>query len=41
VLCLRILQAVLAYVDTLMVQDLVAGDDWAGRLTTRERTGAA
>jgi TnpA family transposase len=39
VLCLRILQAALVYVNTLMVQDVLADDRWANRLTTEDRRG--
>jgi hypothetical protein len=39
VLCLRILQAALVYVNTLMVQDVLAEETWAGRLTTEARRG--
>ncbi|TCN30651.1 Tn3 transposase DDE domain-containing protein [Kribbella orskensis] len=34
VLCLRVLQSVLVYVNTLMVQDVLADDDWADRIPT-------
>ena len=37
VLCLRILQAALVYVNTLMLQEVLAEDDWAGLLTTEDR----
>ncbi|TCP38831.1 Tn3 transposase DDE domain-containing protein [Tamaricihabitans halophyticus] len=33
VLCLRILQAALVYVNTLMIQDLLAEHEWADTLT--------
>ena len=36
VLCLRILHAALVYVNTLMVQGVLADDDWAGRLTAED-----
>jgi len=39
VLCLRILQAALVYVNTLMVQDVLADDDWAQQLTGADRRG--
>ena len=39
VLCLRILQAALVYVNTLMVQDVLADQAWAGRLTAEDRRG--
>jgi TnpA family transposase len=39
VLCLRILQAALFYVNTLMVQDVLADQTWADRLTTEDRRG--
>jgi TnpA family transposase len=39
VLCLRILQAALVYVNTLMVQDVLADDRWAGRLTAEDKRG--
>ena len=39
VLCLRILQAALVYVNTLMVQDVLADDRWADRLTVEDRRG--
>jgi hypothetical protein len=39
VLCLRVLQAALVYVNTLMVQDVLADDDWAGLLTNADRRG--
>ncbi|MEP7021823.1 MAG: Tn3 family transposase, partial [Pseudonocardiales bacterium] len=39
VLCLRILQAALVYVNTLMLQDVLAEDDWAGLLTPEDRRG--
>jgi hypothetical protein len=38
-LCLRILQAALVYVDTLMVQDVLADQTWADRLTPEDRRG--
>ena len=37
--CLRILQAALVYVNTLMLQDVLAEDAWAGMLTTEDRRG--
>jgi len=39
VLCLRILVAALVYVNTLTAQDVLAGDDWADRLTAAEKRG--
>ena len=39
VLCLRILQAALVYVNTLMLQDVLAEEHWAGMLTTEDRRG--
>ena len=39
VLCLRILQAALVYVNTLMLQDVLAEPDWAELLTPRTGAG--
>jgi Tn3 transposase DDE domain len=39
VLCLRVLQAAVVYVSTLMVQDVLAGEDWAAALTDADRRG--
>ncbi len=39
VLCLRILQAALVYVNTLLLQDVLAEDDWAELLTPEDRRG--
>jgi len=39
VLCLRVLQAAFVYVNTLMVQDVLADDDWAEQLTDADRRG--
>ena len=39
VLCLRILQAALVYVNTLMFQDLLAEPDWDDVLTPEDRRG--
>jgi len=39
VLCLRILQAALVYVNTLMIQDLLADPEWADLLTAEDRRG--
>ncbi|OJF12342.1 hypothetical protein BG844_21240 [Couchioplanes caeruleus subsp. caeruleus] len=39
VLCLRVLQAALVYVNTLMVQDVLADEDWADQLTDADRRG--
>ncbi|MDX6240057.1 MAG: hypothetical protein QOG10_4877 [Kribbellaceae bacterium] len=39
VLCLRVLQSALVYVNTLMVQDVLADDPWAERMTPVDRRG--
>jgi TnpA family transposase len=39
VLCLRVLQAALVYVNTLMVQDVLADDDWSESLSGEDRRG--
>src|SRR6266568_4326510 len=39
VLCLRILQAALVYVNTLMIQDLLAEPEWADALTAEDQRG--
>ena len=39
VLCLRVLQSALVYVNTLMVQDVLADDDWADRMTPTDERG--
>jgi TnpA family transposase len=39
VLCLRILQAALVHVNTLMIQDVLADPDWTQALTTEDRRG--
>lgn len=39
VLCLRILQAALVYVNTLMVQDVLADPEWAALLTAEDQRG--
>ena len=39
VLCLRILQAALVYVNTLMLQDVLAEHDWTDLLTLEDRRG--
>jgi hypothetical protein len=39
VLCLRILQAALVYVNTLMVQDVLADQPRADRLTAEDKRG--
>ncbi|GAA5036161.1 hypothetical protein GCM10023317_90000 [Actinopolymorpha pittospori] len=39
VLCLRVLQAALVYVNTLMVQDVLTDDQWAKRMTTVDHRG--
>lgn len=38
-MCLRILQAALVYVTTLMLQDVLADQPWAGLLTTVDQRG--
>jgi hypothetical protein len=38
-LCLRILQAALVYVNTLMLQDVLAGETWSGLLCEADRRG--
>jgi TnpA family transposase len=38
-LCLRILQAALVYVNTLMLQDVLAEEEWAGMLGPADRRG--
>jgi hypothetical protein len=38
-LCLRILQAALVHVNTLMLQDVRAGDDWSELLAEADRRG--
>lgn len=37
VACLRILQAALVYVNTLLLQDVLAEDQWANMLTEHDR----
>ena len=39
VLCLRILQAALVYVNTLMLQDILADPDWEDALTAEDERG--
>ncbi|WP_245633092.1 transposase [Luteipulveratus mongoliensis] len=39
VLCLRVLQSALVYVNTLMVQDVLADEDWLNRMTPTDRRG--
>ena len=39
VLCLRILQAALVSVNTLLLQDVLAEDDWDDLLTAEDRRG--
>lgn len=39
VLCLRVLQSALVYVNTLMVQDVLVDADWVERLTIADRRG--
>lgn len=38
-LCLRILQSALVYVNTLMVQHVLADDTWADRFTAADHRG--
>ena len=38
-LCPRILQAALVYVNTLMLQDILADPDWEGALTAEDERG--
>ena len=38
-LCLRILQAALVYVNTLMLQDILADPDWDDALTAEDERG--
>lgn len=40
VLCPRGLQAALVYIGTLMVQDILAGEDWASALSNADRRSA-
>ena len=37
--CLRILQAALVYINTLMLQDVLAEEQWANLLTDHDRRG--
>jgi TnpA family transposase len=39
VLCLRVLQSALVYVNTLMVQDVLADAEWADRMTDVDHRG--
>lgn len=39
VLCLRVLQAALVYTNTLIVQDVLADEEWATALTDADRRG--
>lgn len=39
VLCLRVLQAALVYVNTLMIQDILDDSTWQQRLTAADRRG--
>ena len=39
VLCLRILQAALVFVNTLMLQDVLAGNEWEGVFSDADRRG--
>jgi Tn3 transposase DDE domain len=39
VLCLRILQAALVYVNTLMLQDVLADPEWSEALTSEDQRG--
>ncbi|WP_432159207.1 MULTISPECIES: Tn3 family transposase [unclassified Streptomyces] len=41
VLCLRILQSALVYVNTLMLQDILGEPEWADLLTPADRRGLA
>lgn len=38
-LCLRICQASIAFLNTLMLQDVLAEEQWSGRLTPADRRG--
>lgn len=38
-LCLHLLQVCLAYVNTLLVQDVLGSESWAGKLTSEDRRG--
>ena len=38
-LCLRILQAAIVYINTLMLQDVLADPDWDGVLTAEDERG--
>ncbi len=38
-ICLQILQSCLGYINTLMIQDTLAGPEWAGRLGDADRRG--
>lgn len=38
-LCLRVLQAAMVFVNTLMVQDVLADDEWSGSTTDADRRG--
>jgi hypothetical protein len=39
VLCLHILQAAMVYVNTLMLQDVLAEDEWSQLLTSEDYRG--
>jgi hypothetical protein len=39
VLCLRICQAAMVYINVLMIQDILADPDWDGVLTTEDARG--
>jgi hypothetical protein len=39
VLCLRICQAAMVYVNVLMIQDVLADPDWDGVLTAEDERG--
>jgi len=39
VLCLRVLHSALVYVNTLMVLDVLADDEWADRMTDVDHRG--
>jgi len=38
-ICLQILQSCLGYIKTLMIQDTLAGPEWADRLGDADRRG--
>ena len=39
VLCLRVLQAAVTFVNTLMIQDVLSDPDWAGALAAEDKRG--